>query len=114
TQRVPPSRQAGFWEFPGGKCQPNEDPKEALRRELEEELGLKAQNIVPWLSLEHEYVSEGFKVRLHFFHVKSYLGDPQALEGQVLRWLTPKEALKLPFLAADQTILTRLNSLRIL
>ena len=54
-QRAPGTFYAGHWEFPGGKVEPGETPREALIRELHEELGLNVDAAWPWIMREHEY-----------------------------------------------------------
>lgn len=99
---------AGFWEFPGGKLERGERPLDALCRELLEELDIHVQRAAFWRLAEHDYPERGIHVRLHFFHVTAFLGDPRRAEGQTLRWLQPGEALTLPFLPADRAIVADL------
>src|SRR5438105_3483011 len=58
---------AGYWEFPGGKCEPGESPRAALDRELREELGLSVRHAAPWLV--QRYVYPHAHVELNFFRV---------------------------------------------
>src|SRR5436309_3358499 len=53
------------WEFPGGKIEPGESPEQALRRELDEELGIQAEIGAKVISIRHSYAS-GSAVELHF------------------------------------------------
>ena len=108
------SVQAGFWEFPGGKIEAGESPAEAMSRELTEELG-EQLGVTPehchfWRMVEHEYTDPPRRVRLHFFHVRGFPGEPHPREGQELRWVTPLEARGLPFLAADVAVLHSLEA----
>jgi len=105
---------ANYWEFPGGKCEANESPSQALVRELKEELGIEATKSSLWQILEHTYSEAKLHVFLHFFHVLHFIGEPKSKEGQSIRWVYPTEAMSLPFLAADKPILTQLSSLRLL
>jgi len=100
---------AGLWEFPGGKVEPLEDAAAAMVRELREELGVEALLVEYWREKIHEYPD--FTVRLSFFHIRDFKGVPRPLEGQGLRWLTPAEALRLPFLEADRDIVMELSAL---
>ena len=61
-----------------------------------------------WKSLDHEYVERGFSVRLYFFHVTEFVGEPCGEEGQNLRWVEPQEAFALGFLPADAVVLEEL------
>lgn len=100
---------AGFWEFPGGKCKLGEAPLAALKRELDEELGIEVLEAEPLLELVHDYPDK--RVRLDVWRVSRYRGEAVAREGQPLRWVTPAECRELPLLEADWPIVERLNDL---
>jgi len=99
--------QAGKWEFPGGKVEQGESLFQALARELDEELGIAPEDFSFWRTMDHEY--EHLSVRLHFFEVRVFAGEPEPREGHILAWTTPAGALELPFLAADEEIVRLLN-----
>jgi 8-oxo-dGTP diphosphatase len=100
---------AGFWEFPGGKCEPGEDRYTALSRELDEELGIEVRVAEPLLTLEHEYADK--RVLLDVWRVVHYGGEVTARERQELRWVTPDECEGLDLLEADWPIVERLRLL---
>lgn len=108
AQRPTDKPLEGYWEFPGGKLEKGESPAEALARELAEELGIGVRECRFWQSLEHSYAERGFRVRLYFFHVTAFSGEPCPAEGQNLRWVTPAEAPELGFLPADAGVLEQL------
>lgn len=110
AQRPTDKPLEGYWEFPGGKLEGAESPAECLKRELAEELGIGVRECRFWQSLEHSYAERGFRVRLHFFHVTAFSGEPCPEEGQNLRWVTPEEAQSLAFLPADAGVLERLRN----
>jgi 8-oxo-dGTP diphosphatase len=107
--RPPGAPLAGWWEFPGGKCQPGEAPFEALRRELEEELGIALREAEQELTLVHDYPDK--RVCLEVWRVRRYDGTVAAREGQELRWVTVGECRGLKLLEADWPIVERLESL---
>ena len=107
--RPPGTPLAGSWEFPGGKRQPGEAPLAALRRELDEELGIEVLEAEPVLVLEHDYPDK--RVRLDVWLVSRYRGQAMPREGQPLRWVTVAECRELPLLPADGPIVERLGSL---
>lgn len=97
---------AGYWEFPGGKVEPGESLEQALVRELDEELGLAVDGAGIYAERRHEY--DHARVHLHFMQVQSWRGEPKALEGQGMEWMTPGEAAVRNFLPADAEVLEAL------
>ena len=93
---------AGSWEFPGGKVQAGEPPFAALKRELDEELGIDVLEAEPLLELTHDYPDK--RVRLDVWRVLRYRGDAVGREGQSLRWITVDGLRELPLLEADWPI----------
>jgi 8-oxo-dGTP diphosphatase len=106
NQRRPGTDLAGFWEFPGGKRQPGETPFAALRRELDEELGIEVLAAEPWLELAHHYPHK--KVLLDVWRVLDYRGEVGGREGQALDWVAAARLAELPLLPADLPIVAAL------
>ena len=98
---------AGWWEFPGGKCEAGEPPAAALARELHEELGIRVTCAVPWIVRTHDYAHG--RVRLHFFRVTGWEGEPRPREGQSLAWQRLGALDVAPILPANGPILSALS-----
>jgi 8-oxo-dGTP diphosphatase len=84
AQRPAGKVYGGWWEFPGGKIEPGEAPRHALARELHEELGVEAEQAFPWITRVYAY--EHATVRLRFFRVFRWRGEPHGREGQAFAW----------------------------
>ncbi len=98
---------AGYWEFPGGKVEPGETLREALQRELHEELGITVERAWPWLSCLYTYPHA--TVRLKFFRVTAWRGEVVAVEHSGLKWThVGAEPDVAPVLPANGPILSAL------
>lgn len=84
TSRPPGKAYAGYWEFPGGKLEAGESVETALRRELQEEIGLTIGTAHAWRSQLVDYPHA--LVRLHFCKVYDWQGELQMREGQQFSW----------------------------
>jgi len=108
AQRPEGKVYAGYWEFPGGKVEPGETMREALVRELQEELGITVAHAWPWLSREFTYPHA--TVRLKFFRVTAWQGEITAIEHSGLAWQKVGEpATVAPILPANGPILRALE-----
>lgn len=84
TSRPPGKVYEGYWEFPGGKLEAQETVAQALARELEEEIGLKIEDVQLWRQQLVDYPHA--LVRLNFCKVTRWQGDLQMREGQKFAW----------------------------
>ncbi len=94
---------AGYWEFPGGKCQPGESPNDCLLREMREETSLTVEIITPMLPLEYAYVYG--QVRLHPFLCQIVAGQAKALAAAEIRWVALAELTEYRMPPANATII---------
>lgn len=95
------------WEFPGGKIEEGEQPRDALRRELEEELGILANVGDEVKRIQHEYPNGGM-VELRFFVVRGYERELENRIFKDMHWADPKDLPKYDFLEADLTLVKEL------
>ena len=103
ARRRPGSHQGGLWEFPGGKRRPGEGRLETLRRELDEEIGIRVDAARPLLCFDYDY--PGRPVTLDVWVVDAWSGTPRGREGQPIRWVAPEELDPAQFPAANQRII---------
>jgi 8-oxo-dGTP diphosphatase len=106
TQRPDGKVYSGYWEFPGGKVEPNESLLHALERELWEELGVHVRQAHPWITRVFTYSHA--TVRLHFFRVMEWEGDLVPREQQGVNWQWPHRVDVSPILPANGPILQSL------
>jgi 8-oxo-dGTP diphosphatase len=110
-ERLPGKRHAGLWEFPGGKVETTENPRFALRREVEEELGLRLseREMVPAGFAEDEADEGCAAIVLFLYECPGWQGEPEGREGQRWGWFTGAEAAALDLPPSDRALLGRLR-----
>ena len=110
TQRKSGTHLAGAWEFPGGKVESDEDPRDALRRELIEEIGVEAivGDIVE--ATFHRYAEKS--VLLLFFEAKRAPGspEPRVIDVADVRWSEASELRDEDFPPADVAVLRKVRA----
>jgi 8-oxo-dGTP diphosphatase len=106
SQRLADDTLGGYWEFPGGKVEPQEELKAALHRELVEELGVETEIGAEIHRVVHAYPDRD--VRLYFFEARILSGEPRKLEVADFRWVTSGELMDYQFPEADLPLLHQL------
>jgi 8-oxo-dGTP diphosphatase len=101
------------WEFPGGKVEAGESLTEALRRELNEELGIEATIGESVARIRHNYKNGG-AVDLAFFAVRAYEGELENRIFKEVRWAELRDLPTFDFLAADRTFVRDLAAGKLL
>jgi len=95
---------AAFWEFPGGKAEPGETLREALIREIREELALEVEPGENFWRLDHDYPDKSVRVTFFFAVPRDPGAEPEPRDDQEMRWVTPDELSEVCFLPADQPV----------
>jgi 8-oxo-dGTP diphosphatase len=110
TRRAKNAHQGGLWEFPGGKVEGGESVRQALARELHEELSIGVKQSEPLLQVRHDYPDK--TVLLDVWLVSDFTGEAKGMEGQPLVWATISELCDYPFPAANKPIVEAIRSLK--
>ena len=108
-QRKPRGRHALKWEFPGGKVEPGEESRDALVRELREELAIEARIGDEIERYDFSY-SAGHVTRLIFFQVTEFTGEPANLDFAQIAWVERRRLPEYDFLEGDVEFVRRLAS----
>jgi mutator protein MutT len=106
AQRHPQAHLGGLWEFPGGKREPGESCAECLRRELNEELGVEVEVLDLVQAVTHDYPDK--RVHLELYRCRLTRGEPRALDGPAIRWVSRDELSQYEFPPADAQLLRTL------
>ena len=107
-QRSAASKFPLKWEFPGGKAEPGDDPSEALRRELREELAIEVTESKEFTRHVHHY-KEMPPVELRFYQVASYRGKVKNLIFQKITWAKIRDLEQFDFLEGDVPLIKALT-----
>lgn len=98
---------AGRWEFPGGKLEPGESPREALVREIREELGCTVDVGAEVVTTDHPY--DFAEVSLTTFYCTLADGFPELTEHADARWVDPEQLHTLDWAPADVPAVARVQ-----
>jgi len=101
------------WEFPGGKIQENENPIEALKREIKEELSIDIKKSKFLLDYQYDY-QDIKKIHLYFYKIDEYVGKVRNIEHNQLLWIQRNHLEKLDFLDGDRMIIDHIQNSNIL
>ncbi|WP_404419767.1 Nudix family hydrolase [Marinospirillum sp.] len=107
AQRPQNVDQGGLWEFPGGKLAPYETGYQALKREIQEELGIRITQARPLIRINHAYPAK--KILLDVWKVSCFEGEPWGREGQPVRWVKLQDLGDYQFPEANDPIITALT-----
>jgi len=96
----------GYWEFPGGKCEPGESLENCLARELWEELAIRAKPVMSLPPIMHDYPHA--QVCLHPYICLLEAGEPQPHQSQMVRWVDPVQLRQYRFPEANAQLIEQL------
>jgi 8-oxo-dGTP diphosphatase len=107
ARRTAPPSLAGLWEFPGGKVEAGETPRECLARELREELGLQVR--VGKLLHRHRHTSPRGRIELYFFEVSEADSALHLRDHDAVAWVSPPDLTGYDWVPADGNFAQRLS-----
>ena len=97
----------GMWEFPGGKIEPGESSEDALKREIQEELGVDI--VIEDLICTTEYDYPSFHLTMHCYLCRVEAGEIELREHKSARWLRPEELGSVEWLPADKEVIENIK-----
>ena len=98
----------GMWEFPGGKIEPEETTESALKREIQEELGIDITVDKFLCTTDYDYPS--FHLTMHCYLCRIISGEIELREHKSARWLTVEALDSVEWLPADKEVVEKLNA----
>ena len=101
----------GFWEFPGGKVEVQESSKQAIARELHEEIGIKVLQSTYITTYSHSYPKN--TIDFDLWHINAFSCQAYGKEGQQVRWVNVDDLHQFTFPAANQNMLHCVHSLAV-
>ena len=107
ARRKPGGHMGEKWEFPGGKIDAGETPRECLRRELEEEFSIQAR--IGEFLCSAAYVSPGLELELLAYRAEHLCGSFVLREHTEIRWVAPAELQSYDLADSDRLIARELN-----
>jgi len=107
AERIGDQAFAGLWEFPGGKIKDGEESLSALKREIDEELGIEILQPTLFMSLDHDYPDGS--VSIDFYLINDWSNKPEGRDGQALRWVSPDALEEDLLLPADGPVIRALR-----
>ncbi|WP_261816656.1 8-oxo-dGTP diphosphatase MutT [Vibrio gallicus] len=102
TKRPDHAHKGGFWEFPGGKVEFQELAKDAIERELHEEVGINNLTVQLFQSFDFDYSDKS--LNFDFFLIEAFSGKPYGKEGQQGEWVAVSDLHQYAFPEANQPI----------
>jgi 8-oxo-dGTP diphosphatase len=108
AQRQKGKHLQDYWEFPGGKLELGESPRQALQRELQEEVNILLTRASPYMRVYYRYPERN--ILLDTWMVEEYRGEPTPGEQQLLRWIDLSQTSDYQFPPADIPIIEAIKS----
>jgi mutator protein MutT len=110
AQRPPGTHLEGFWEFPGGKREPNESWEACLARELLEELGIKTVVGSVYSEIRHEYPGKVVLLRFYITSLELDSPPPSPMQCAAVRWISQTDLASIQFPPADAQLIQKLST----
>lgn len=107
ARRTFPPELNGKWEFPGGKIEKNETPKQGLEREIFEELNMRVCARDHLMSIRHQYLRGS--INLLFYWADWIEGDPTLTDHDMFAWVDIHELNQYDFVPADRVVVKKLQ-----